>query len=377
MLLDTSVRFAYDFVRRGISSRIGEYRHADQRIEDYVNQHVMPGIRRSIREVLSAIYYGLSVGELIFEPAGSDIHLRRIHVAAPAVWYGGSVSQDPATGEVDYIYLADGREVPVNSENGQRQLVVYSYRSDFNNPYGQPSARTAYAAWFIKSRLQKFEAIGLEAFGVPPVIFQTSGDGDDLIAKYLSVGANKALAIGADDKVVPLTTAYSSSGSPFGETIRRLDGYIFNAFYMPALTALESEFSTRAQATVHKSVYELAETDIVREVVEQVVMAQIIEPILALQFGVVDDPGLVVIRDPAPPERKEQADIAKALKEIGVLDTSLEEQVVWLGSQFEIPVEELLAKVAAQSASKPQEAEQSAPSTGEPQAAAPAVGGAA
>lgn len=347
---DPIVRYAYWHVTRSVRRRIGDYTHADERVQDYVRRQVVPQLMKDLPRLQKAVYFGVALAQPRWVLDGGELKLREL-VACPSsrFWNGRGFRRDDA-GDVDAVDVQGvGYLTLLDERTGVRQLVHYHTGDDEGSPWGSPAARLAYTAWYIKHRLIPFEAIGLERHGVGTGVFYVSDDtpdengvepGEAYVQAWSQMGSASALALDKDDKLEVVSPGWLVN-SPYDPVVRRLDGYIFNSFFMPYLIAAEAQFGTRAQADVQTETYLMAETDIAEETAD-VAREQVIDEAVRLQFGPGVEPGDLTVRDPAPPDLEAWSRILGILSSVGAFDAEVDEQLLWLGERFNLPVQSLL-----------------------------------
>lgn len=127
-------------------------------------------LESDLRDILTAMRYGFSVSELVWEiidrgPYRGKVGLRAIKGRKPHnfdfdVEENGDVKPD------GIIHRLPGGDVryPVN------KFVLYAYNNEFGNPYGESDLRAAYRSWWSKNVIIKFWNIYLERFGMPTVV---------------------------------------------------------------------------------------------------------------------------------------------------------------------------------------------------------------
>lgn len=358
---DSTVSFALDFISQGIDRRVAGYQHPQAPVQSFVNEQVMPAMKRSLRDLLTAIHYGVSVAEPIYRVVDGRQGLANMHVVHPERYWDGNGFRRDAWGQVAEIEVFDGDSARVVQfeQAGVPRVVHFPFRGHFDNPWGKPAARTAYPPWYVKTQLLKWEAIALEKHGIPIAIFKapanlTGAEGTDdpaqqVVDEWTSMGEAAALALDtqADDirKVFMVVDSQFKSGSPFDQVIRRLDQYIYQSYYQPALLGQEAQFGTYAQANVQLGTYLLAEEQLAKEFASRLLLPQIIDRIVAMNWG----PGAAVggrikFQDSKPVDDSRFAQNLVFLSNVGLFDPAIEEQARWAGDHMDMPVEEGLAK---------------------------------
>lgn len=340
---DSMVVYAYDFIRRGIASRIGEYSHPSKRIQQYVKKFVMPAIHRSSREILSGIFWGASLMEPVRKPNGKYIVLKKIYVADPQTWWGNQAFISDKEYELESVQTSTSDTIKVKDRFGIPQIAVYTYREEYDNFYGFPTAQQIYPYWYIKSRVIKQYAMYIEKFGTPAIAFIGDNDNNEILTQYKNMGSDLAMLLheGTDIKILE---SGHSAGTEIADFINLLEKYILLSFYIPLLTVQEGVYSTRSQSEVHLDVYIKAETGLVKSFIE-FLMEWIVEPMIKLNFGVLDEYGNIHVEDPYQPAISEWGGIIKDMKTVEVFDAGLQEHIEWASEKFGIEPKDLSKEI--------------------------------
>jgi len=340
---DPIVSFADGFVQRSVARRIGEYTDEREDVAEWVNAKVLPAVRRDMRGLQSATYYGAAIAQPRYGMVDGEMGLTELFVCHPNRWWYGRFYRNEETGEVEAVDVTGPGRVPFYNEQGARQIVHHTCGQAFGSPWGDPVARRVYTAWYIKRRLIAFEGIGLEKHGIGTAIFKTNdaADGAEYIAAWSAAGAEAAMSMQTGDEVQIVTPGWNIN-SPFAPVIARLDGYIFNAYGIPHLTLAEAQFGTRAQASVALEAYIMAETDTAERLAD-CLLNQVIEPAVAMRFGNIKTQHALPVTAASEPDREAVSRILLALGNAGAFDPRAEDQLRWVAREMEIPVDDLLA----------------------------------
>jgi hypothetical protein len=352
---DPIVAFANGFVQRSVARRIGDYVDERDDVAQWVNRHVMPAVRRNLRCVQSAIYYGVSIAQPRYGVDEGEMVLAELVGCDPSRYWYGKFYRNDETGDVEAVDILGPGRVEFYGEAGQRQIVHHASGDAFGSPWGNPVARRVYTAYYIKRRLVGFEAIGLEKHGLATAVFKSNDSKrlEQYVSDWAGMGAENALGLDLGDEMTTVAPGWSTT-SPFAPVIARLDGYIFNSFGIPHLTLAESQFGTRAQASVALEAYIMAETDYAERLAD-CVLEQIIEPAVALRFGRVKEEHALPVVAASEPSMDEVARIVQALSTAGAFDPAAEDQLRWLSQRMDgLPVDDLLGMNAAGLAGVPQ-----------------------
>jgi len=324
---DSMIVYAYDFVRRGVTSRVGAYVNKNETIQTFVRDNVYPAFKKGLKSILSAIYWGASVSELMKKPVGSNVVLEKVYTICPDLWWGSDTWEEDEYHNIKKVRLID-QQVDILDENGIQQLAIYTYRPEYSDHYGLATATQAYPYWYVKSRLLPMYSIYLEKHGSPSMSIKSDGNDDERLQKqYRNLGTDLLMILNQEDEIDILESAHQA-GQEFKDGIDLMDKYILLSFLIPRLAVDEGVYSTRAQSQTHLDVYLKAETDLVQEITEWGV-ANIIIPMIQLNFGPQEEYGTFLVKDADPLSVEQWSTIIKDAKDAGVFDNTSETHLAW------------------------------------------------
>jgi hypothetical protein len=255
-------------------------------------------------EILGALDYGFSVSEKIYSeitegPFRGHVGLRSLKTRSP---HHISFAQD-----VYGNLAADGVVQPSNPYNNGRlprdKFVLFTYQSQFGNPYGTSDLEAAYFPWWLKHNAQKWLAMLLERFGIPPIfgLYNPSRYAADrnLLEEIKRIFTNLQAATSAilprPDKDALEFWSPSDLSAPatrvFIPALEYMNAAISRAVLMPSLLGMTSDTSqgSYARSRIHFDVFLLV-VESIRKDLELVAMNhQVLRPLLDINF-----PGLQV-----------------------------------------------------------------------------------
>ena len=183
MLNDAQVRAGFDLIVMGVLMKPWKIRHPDKEVVETLTRNlenlIYPSFRNSMKGMLSAISYGFSVTEMVFEDYKGKWLIRHSN---------GLKTLNP-----DYIkFFSDpyGNLKKIEEDVGGSRIelpldrmLVWSHNREFGNWYGQSLLNACYKNWFIKDAMVKFANIGYERFGSPILlgIAPTPGDMENVL----------------------------------------------------------------------------------------------------------------------------------------------------------------------------------------------------
>lgn len=135
----------------------------------------------ALRDILSAFGYGFSLTEMLYYiiPKGKfkgKIGIKQFKTRPP---HSFDLHTDKFA-NITKITQETGGDPIVLDDNELKYFVIYSYNSEFGNPYGRSDLYRAYRAYWSKDIIYKFRNIYLERFGMGVVVAKyPRGLGDD------------------------------------------------------------------------------------------------------------------------------------------------------------------------------------------------------
>jgi len=249
-----------------------------------------------IWEILSALDYGYSVTEKVWEraetPFGRRVVLRALKTRRPHDF-------DFDTDEFGNL-KPDG--VVQNASGGQKRLpvekfVVFTNDAEFSNWYGRSDLEAAFRAWWSKDNAYKWLAILLERLGVPPVFGlydpgrytpQQIDDLKEIIQNLQAATFGVIPRAGADALDFWAPQLADQATRVFIPALEQYDRAIARAILMPGLLGLTSDVAmgSFARARVSFDVFLLIIERLRREIEERVMMEQVVRPLVDFNFTV-------------------------------------------------------------------------------------------
>ncbi|MBU0847268.1 DUF935 domain-containing protein [Patescibacteria group bacterium] len=167
MNYDAQVRAGSDLIGMGVLMKPWRIRHPDEEVVEVLTASLQkmrkPSLRSSMKQMLTAICYGYSVTEIVFQD------YKKFWVPR---FQNGLKTFDPN-------YIKFFTDEYGNLEKVQQQLggnrvdlpldrtLIWSHDTKFGNWYGESILRACYKNWFIKDAMLKFANIAYERFGAP------------------------------------------------------------------------------------------------------------------------------------------------------------------------------------------------------------------
>jgi len=249
-------------------------------------------------EMLGALDYGFSITEKIWAPIVDGefaglVGLKALKTRSP---HHITFAQDEYGNLADdgIIQATNGRFV--GGKMPRSKFVLFSYQSQFGNPYGTSDLEAAYFPWWTKYNAIKWLAMLLERFGIPPIFgLYTPGQyvGTTTVEDLKKVFTNFQAATNA---IIPRpnkdalefwspSEAGANATRVFIPALDYLNNAISRAVLMPNLIGMTSDQSqgSYARARVHFDVFLLV-VESIRKDLATVMNHQIVRPMLDLNF---------------------------------------------------------------------------------------------
>lgn len=225
----------------------GEASEEDKKIAQFIEKSLKKvNMNRILREALTALDFGFSVGELLWQVAdgedGPKIELKDVKHRDPQ-WvkidvdvHGNITGYRQQTGYVPVLAEID---IPVD------KAMHLTYQGEFQNHYGISDLRAAYAAWWSKKFVSQFWNIFLERFGSPMMMMKyPTGASPELKAalqQILTGLSTKTDILVPEGVAIELIEASRAGTAAYGEALTYFDIRISRAILVPALLGMGTD----------------------------------------------------------------------------------------------------------------------------------------
>ncbi|KKL23728.1 hypothetical protein LCGC14_2422470, partial [marine sediment metagenome] len=261
------------------------------------------GLVRSIDdiivEILTALDFGFSVSEIIFNEIERGefkglIGITDIKTKSPF----------HIKFKIDKFGNLDKNGVLQHTPDGLQHLptgkfLIFTYQSEFSNPYGRSDLEAAYPRWWIKENSYRWLAILLERFGVPPIFAlydpntMNPSQVESLRKAIESIQAATAGAIPRASKDALEMWApqlAGQTGRVFIPALEMLNRDISRALLMPGLMGLTPDqgVGSFARARVEFDVFVLM-IERLRGQLQDTINHQLLSPLVDLNFGLEEE----------------------------------------------------------------------------------------
>lgn len=150
----------------------------------------------ALSEMLSAIEYGYSCTEKVFEYKDGSIMLKKLKVLDPKTV---RIRTD-RYGDMQFVrQYVGGKEIKIKPE----KVIWWAYDKRFGNPYGQSELRRVYKHYFIRDKMYRFANIAYERYGTPLLVGQTqeAKDVPKMKALLRTINGLTGLAVSGGDEI--------------------------------------------------------------------------------------------------------------------------------------------------------------------------------
>jgi phage gp29-like protein len=232
MMNDGQVKAGLDMIKLSATARGYTVTGDDaesKKYADFINENfemIRGNIEDVLGEMLTALEYGFSCTEKVFEQKDGKIMLKKMKVLNP---HSVRVKTD-RFGDIVYVKQRIGSKViriPAS------KIIWYTNDKKFGDPYGTSALRTVYKHWFIKDKMYRFANIAYERYGTPLLVGQVQDAKDvakmrDLLRK---INGMTGLAVSGGDKV----EAIQGSNADFVGYIEHHDRKIMESMLVPPM----------------------------------------------------------------------------------------------------------------------------------------------
>lgn len=326
MLMDETCRYGFEILKHSVMSRIGEYVHENSKITDFINEQfesMYGSIQTVVEELMSAVWSGYSVGEIICDLNSDGVRLTDIQFLHPKtvefeLHTEGTQKNRVKSVRQRYAGLLSGTESSIPVE----KLIIYTHQPEFGNPYGLSRFKSIHPVWHIKNNLLSFWARTLEKYATPTAkltMESVEGEIEDENGERMSLleyGSRilQSLQTGSGVVLTPgLVLEFLQTQRPLGDDFfKAIDEYCnkmtFRGMLTPSLIADKSGTGSYSQSQTHFEAFLFVIDKLRREIIE-VLLDQLIRKLIMWNFGIQKSWGNFQFKEFKP-------DVGKLLSEI-------------------------------------------------------------
>lgn len=298
MMCDSEVKAGMSLIRLAALSRdydiiwpkaSNDVKEPDDETIDFLDfcfENVEGRIEGALSNVLTALGYGFSVTERVFDVQKegkwkNKLVLRRLKGLDPET-INFQVDKFGNLTNVFQTINEPENKVKLNMDN----LIIYVNEPEFGNWYGNSRFRSIYKNWFIKDILTKFWNIALERFGIPIMIgtVPTPADFPQLQTILDNLKFKSSITKTAGWTVEALETGVGrSSGGDFADAISYHNEQILKGLLVPTVLLSNPKAGSFALAKTQFDLFKIMLKQLERDI-EKIIEDQLIKPLIRLNY---------------------------------------------------------------------------------------------
>jgi phage gp29-like protein len=298
-------------------------------------------LKRIVKEMLTALDYGFSVGEIIWEYA--------LYKGKPCITLKTVKFRDPETIEfnldrhgnianviqIDTQFNANEINIPYS------KVLHYAHQGELGNVYGVSDLRSIYKNWWAKKFLVNFWNVYLERLGSPTLLMKypkgASSKLQQTLKEILSDLGNRAELLVPEGVAVDVLESTRAGQATYNEALIYHDGAIAKGILVPALLGFGDKQTRGADSQSRLQLRTLFKvTDEIGQECSEIIQEKIIKYMVDLNYDVQEYPELIW-QSYGEYEATEIADVIRLLHNAGVVDMD-QEDVNYVRSIVGLPV---------------------------------------
>lgn len=303
MLLDPTISNAVEIIVSGISNSIGKYKHVRTEIQDYINRQfekIDGDLNGAVRMLCSAYWQGMSIFEICAEVEDNELTLNKL-IPLPATNVYCRFSEEGSGYDIENIILnySSINEVVMPKE----KIILVRLDADYEHPYGISRLEAVRSSW---ERLEELKQNWMNASGrysSPFMVYHLTNpkqrldngaggtitayenakqalSGNGVVKGTICCGDDSIEVIPAEDINASMVTAC--------EYYEKL---IYRGLLVPSLLTDSGDVGSYALGKEHTSLFSMVIDQMAKQISE-VLLEQLIRPMLTYQFGELDDFGV-------------------------------------------------------------------------------------
>ncbi|AGE60697.1 portal protein [Bacillus phage Curly] len=210
MMTDGQVKSALDMIKLSATAKGFTVTGDDEeskKYADFINENfemIRGNMEDVLKEIMTALEYGYSCTEKVFEYKNGKIMLKKLKTLDP---YSVAGKTD-RFGDLMYVKQRIGsKTIKIPAD----KVLWYAHQKRFGNIYGQSRLRTVYKHWFIKDKMYRFANIAYERYGTPLLVgsVEDKNDVPEITRLLRNINGMTGLGLsgGADVKAIQTTNA--------------------------------------------------------------------------------------------------------------------------------------------------------------------------
>lgn len=315
---DPTIGAALTIIKQLICSKLGDYSHEDERVEQFVQEAIngiMGGRRRLVASLLSCLWAGFAIGEKIWATDG-PWRIARIDLLHPLTFWDKYESDPEKQCGIQYDKAA-GRVAEVKQMRWSQmtdeiitwpldQVVYWPFWQELREEVvGKRLTDRARRNWFMRAKIEAYWDVFLKRFAHPTPVFQVpkgtqqDSKGQEIsnsqyyseFIQQLAPGNGLAIEAGPEDKFdFQLLEASSNSNAAYIEATRYHNAEMFKSMLMSPVLLEEPQHASRAQTGEVLDLF-VSLIEAIRSELGEILVEQIAWPMVGYNFGATLPPG--------------------------------------------------------------------------------------
>lgn len=350
---DVTCQYGVEILTLAVMSRLGEYTHKNKQITDFVHEQferINGSIYWVVEEILSALWAGFSLGEIVVDYIDGKIQLVDIQFIHPSIISFKLHTEGIMKNRVKEVVLTGSSGIGIDEPVSIEKFILYTHRRRFGNPYGMSRFKAIYPVYHFKMGMLAAWAKTMDKYGSSPSVAEVDGDLNEEIVdpngevmtygQYITgflntLQAGSSIAIPSGVKVTPLQLA-RSLGQDFDLVMRFCDKMEFRGMLVPSLVADNSDKGAYSQSKTHFDTFVLG-LDMLIQDVSEVILDQFISRIVSWNFGDQDDWGEFQYKEFDPETGKLFAEIISSATDKGYITPDLYDDMQHVRDKLSMP----------------------------------------
>ena len=314
---DATIKAALHIVRFMILSKLGGYHNEDEAVQERVDgllDKIDGGMRIVAQRMLSSLWAGYAVLEKEWETTASEWYIRDMPLLHPLTFFAQKkddcgIKLNPVvkkvTEVIQYEHSDDLQWSDVEAKLPIEKVVYWPLLQEAREEVcGNSLLSGARRAWFSRVKQETYWNTFVEKCACPTPVFwvpqtsvtDTNGEQkqltDVLTSHYerLQPGQMLAIPIDPDTNNKLDTISPVGDGDAFERVCKYWDGQLYKSILTPRMLMEEPEHGSRAQASTNLDLFLLV-LDGIRTEMGEVIIQQIVRPLIVYNVGDVEDFG--------------------------------------------------------------------------------------
>lgn len=298
-------------------------------------------IKRVVKEMLTALDFGFSAGEILWEYA--------LYKGKPCITLKGVKFRDPESiefnldkhGNIVGVVQKDTNFGPYEIELPFSKILHYAHQGELGNVYGVSDLRSVYKNWWAKKFLVNFWNVYLERLGSPTLLMKypkgASAKLQSTLREILSDLGNRAEILVPDGVAVDVLESTRAGQATYAEALSYHDAAIAKGILVPALLGFGEKQTRGADSQSRLQLRTLFKvTDEIGQECSEIIQERIIKQLVDLNYDVTEYPELIW-QSYGEYEATEIADVIRLLHNAGMIDPD-QEDINYVRSIVGLPV---------------------------------------